>query len=277
MNSLHESNDVIDRSLAQIAAEPPTDGPGESVVGRTLAAIDRFPSGDSQHAWRRPAKIAALLLAAIGVAVILWSLASALQAQSAFADVLAASRAARTKSCRITIEGPGHPPITFSQLLKEPDLMRLEFADGQISIDNWHTATHIVLDAKNRTAVVSPLSGDRLTEGAFSVRSLEQLAHHDYQKLAVRKINGRTAVGFRFSRGDTTDDIWADAKTHQLILTEVSIINAGQTSRYRADDFRFDIPMEDSLFEVPAGYQVIKGMPVRNEVRRISPGATTQP
>jgi outer membrane lipoprotein-sorting protein len=194
----------------------------------------------------------------------------------AFSDVAEALSSVQTATWKTTsvveIKVPETRTVTLraNAMFLAPSRERTETtADGAtsaaISIIDGQKYKAITLDPATRTATVInlknfPASGNPFGRTFQALRELvasEQSGQPgQMERLGQRSIDGRGAEGSRIQVGSTKVEIWADPQT--LLPIRVEQTNTEPNSSVVMTDFRFNVPLDESLFsvDIPSGYTV---------------------
>lgn len=176
----------------------------------------------------------------------------------AWADVLKNVEAARTVMYRDEFEEGDVREVATVRIL-EPYLRRSDKIEGSgrddAAILDTLNCKCITLYSRTKTAVIGKEDGS-----SFRIRTYEKLKTDlrdgTEKDLGHVKLNGRDTICFEISREHGKTTVWADPNTALPIQIEtISDENGG--TRTLMSDIRFDIELDEQLFEPPADYCVL--------------------
>jgi hypothetical protein len=183
----------------------------------------------------------------------------------AWADVLEKVEAARTIMYRHELE-KGDVREARIVRIEEPYLSRSDYiARSDHGEPNIPRSSAFVLDTqKAKTTSFYPrtkLAVIGKEEGpGFSIRTYEKLKKDlrdgTEKDLGRVKLNGRDAICFEISQEDGKTTVWADPDTALPIQIETVSDENGRI-RTLMSDIRFDVELDDRIFEIPADYCVL--------------------
>ncbi len=192
--------------------------------------------------------------------------------QSLFAEVIDHLRAARsvTYVTHLYTEGNTKPSETKT-MIAEDGRKRIEFVGGTISILDSSSRVRLMLIKDAKRALVYDLDKQRPNNPPNDQWAwLEKLkAHGDKPdvQLGKKTLGSRSVEGFVAKQGQYAYTIWVDTKTKELVQVEHEMFVKGTSiTKVVMTDFRFNEPLDESLFsfDVPAGYEVQKQLPIPN-------------
>ena len=239
--------------------------------------------------WRKIMKnrLSKLSIAAamvIGISLLVYWFTSS-GSSVAFADVLqkicGSSYTFRSDQLMCPMRNATGSPIKGSIL--EPGRMRLDCEPmpglGAISsIVDGQSGQCLILFHQQKVAelLTNPVPNRNAGGGGFMaflnepVRKLWNLRNGTEKNLGKKTLDGRQVEGFEATIEDAGDipreqplrftvRIWADVKTAEPVLAEMTMNAADgsdQTIRWKMDQFKLDVQMDESLFRIgpPAGY-----------------------
>lgn len=183
----------------------------------------------------------------------------------AWADVLKNVEAARTIMYRHELE-KGDIREARIVRIKEPYLSRSDYIEqSDPSEPDIPQSSAFVLDTeKAKTTSFYPrtkLAVIGKEEGpGFSIHTYEKLKKDlrdgTEKDLGRVKLNGRDVVCFEISREDGKTTVWADPNTALPIQIETVSDENGRI-RTLMSDIRFDVELDDRIFEIPVDYCVL--------------------
>jgi len=207
---------------------------------------------------------------------------------SAFQDVAAKMREAKSYSCKITAETELDLPAGQDGEAKRVEVSRLYWASSgsvrqeSLEADKIGNVTvysegkpGVYIDHSQRTFVVLPEQS--IQPGPDSpghwIESLARSPGKNALDLGVQGIMGRRAHGYQLESGETATGfltgmsvrVWADQITQLPVLLEME--TGDLKTKFRFEEFRWNIPLAPELFStaVPAGYVDTTPPPVTNE------------
>ncbi len=242
----------------------------EKVLGNVLQALDeheRQKSGvTKRQIWRtimsnRITKLAVAAAIVIAVLIGLHYFAGPVSVTtSAYAEIAQRLQNARTMLYTVTTTTSvqGMPDMRMEIAFKEPGFMRMTMPGGYVSVMDCiqGKGLSIMPDKKQFIEMeISNLPGDGGRQQFNTIEKLRSLPERADAVLGEREIDGRTVQGFRVTEDGTTNTVWIDPKTRELVEIEMQFDNAPGTSATMTG-FRFDADLPDELFnlEPPDGY-----------------------
>jgi outer membrane lipoprotein-sorting protein len=223
--------------------------------------------------------VAAAVLAAL-VGLMSW-LVPGSWAPVAFADVAEQLNQVHSATWTTTsvVDVQGTPPkrvrFTTDAMFLAPSRERMETtadddaASTSINIIDGQKNKAIALVPATKMAIVVELKNFRPEDNSFgrTFQGLRELVANaqsgqagQVERLGPKTIDGRAAEGFRIRLGSIDVTLWADPKTLLPVRVEdsTSAVADGPKVSLVMKDFRFNIPLDESLFavEVPSGYRV---------------------
>lgn len=266
-------DDVLDLAAAQLRAAPVPDVPPHLLAAAAEAVSARAREGGAFQMkkgfpMKRILRIAALIAIAAGIAALIGHLTIGTGATTvAWADVQNHIRSIQTMSFAMTMQMPNQPEMRMTMKIKEPGLMRQDMDSPQEAhnIFNMQQEMGVMLVPAQKAAVrmsfagLDPAMKKKMDEQDFS-QSFKKMLGENATEIGVREIDGRKAKGFHLVQGPMASmgmkniEIWVDAATGAPV--EMSMEFGPGKAKYT--DFRFNEPMDDSLFslEIPEGYEV---------------------
>jgi len=252
--SFTQDHDALRDALMASLAESATQEERSGVVMR----LRRF-TGD----FTMNGRIAKLAIAAAIVLTVLLGLhylgGSPVGTTVAWADVLKNVEAAKTFMYTWEfVKGDEREVIVIRVL--EPYLCRHDTVEGSdrhdASIMNTQTNKRIALYPRTKTAVIHKGEG----RPGLQLRNYEKLKRDlrngTEKDLGRIKLNGRDTICFEITREDQTTTVWADPNTALPVQIE-TISNENGPTRSLMSDIRFDVQLDERLFEPPTDYCVL--------------------
>ena len=210
------------------------------------------------------------LLAAAAMLILAFLLAAP---GSLLADVAARVREVKTYSCRCTMIAPGESfdKEVMRYYWKAPGSIRMEMYHDDCLIEtSIHPAGKpgIKIRPVKKTYRVVPPRNFR--PGPWSpghwLTALANYAGEPDRELGIGEIDGRRARGFQvaasklaldvFLPGEPVMRIWVDVDSRLPVLFEIDVQKGSERGTVRFDEFRWDVPLSDDLFQVsvPEGF-----------------------
>ncbi len=155
------------------------------------------------------------------------------------------------------------PTVRTQIAFKEPGYLRTSTADGFVTIvhasgGEVRGLNLIPLQKKYNTFGFTNAPDVHKPDGGpyVSLEKLRALPNQADEALGRKPIDGRTLEGYRVHETDTTTTVWVDPKTGEPARVEMEF-PAAPGMNMILSDFRFDVPLDDSLFslEPPAEYE----------------------
>ena len=258
----------IERELEQFVEgvadpAPARDEHRRELRRRLLAAMSSAPGPDvvsPKSKWRSimnipwirwSATAAVVLLAAILVPLY------ALQSPSVvWADVNAALKQAKTLSLKIVVYQGKDVRTRETISFLEPDCVRID-RKGASTVIDWGRRKMLTLMPEQKLAVEGTMKEHHGQSGPRNwLASLKEIVgSKNADRIGSKTFEDHVCNGWRVINklGNTT--VWADAKTGRLVRVEMTM-NSGDVKTVMSD-FRFDPPLDESLFslEIPEGYE----------------------
>ncbi len=163
-----------------------------------------------------------------------------------------------------TIVGRDETGPAFHDMVKGSRIRRTVSDRNDVVIIDLDAGRMLALDPQSASATYVDIRGP-IQEGTRSylglvreiVTRLNDRPDLPVQNLGRQEIDGRTAIGFQVSEGNTQLTIWADPKTGLPMRIEVL---QGQSFTI-LKNIEFDVPVDDSLIsmDIPAGYTLQEG------------------
>ena len=176
----------------------------------------------------------------------------------AFADVMQNIQNARTLTYRNVITSADQDPQVTKTMVLEPHLMRVELPDGMVWILDHGQGKTLILDSKNKEAVISTTL--QKTLGLYDTfRNFRNVPDFPVSRIGQRTIAGMQSVGFQLTRenGENVIIVWADPQTSLPIRIERTVKDEiGQVIKSVTTNIIFDAELDQSLFrlDAPKGY-----------------------
>jgi len=241
----------------------------DRVLGNLLQALDKFEKKKSgvirPEIWRTIMKSPVTKIAAAAV-IIIAVLIGILQlggSTPAFADVVRPLLTARTATYKMTVDMKDIPAQTIEGMFMEPSRMRQVMSGGNIQIfDMSQGQIMTLMPAVKKAMIVEMENIPEHQKGQINmfhaIRNLiQETEDESVAFIGEQKIDGANAIGYHVGARNMGMTIWADAKTLLPIRIEYSMGEMmGMEGTVIMSDFVFDVELDESLFEVPEGYDV---------------------
>lgn len=183
---------------------------------------------------------------------------SPMETTVAWAAVLRNVEAAKTIMYRDEFERGDVREVATVRIL-EPYLRRSDVIEGSgrfdVAILDTLNRRCITFYPRTKSAVIGKEDGS-----SFQIRAYENLKRDlrdgTEKDLGRVKLNGRETLCFEISGANGKTTVWADPETALPIQIEALAEENGRTRR-RMSDIRFDVELDQRLFEPPADYCVL--------------------
>jgi outer membrane lipoprotein-sorting protein len=220
--------------------------------------LGRFAGGFTMNSRVTKAAVAAAIL--ITVLLGLHYLGGSVDGTTvAWADVLKNVEAAKTLMYTREFEKGDIREVMVVRVM-EPYLCRHDYIEGgggcDVGIMNTQTGKQINLHPRTKSASISDeegYAGHQFREYKNLKRDLRDGTEKDLGRI---KLNGRDTICFEVTQEDQTTTVWADPNTALPIQIETISDKDGRTHT-RMRDIRFDVELDERLFEPPADYCVL--------------------
>jgi hypothetical protein len=205
--------------------------------------------------------------AAVIIIAVLVGLNQIIGSTPAFADIVRPLLTARTATFKMTVNIEGEPAQSFEGMFMGPSRMRHVVPLGNIQIFDWTQRQSITLIPTLKKAMIIemeniPENQDQNRLNMFQeirrrIRKAQENENESVEFIGERKIDGVNAIGYRVEDLGMGMTVWADAKTLMPIRIEYSMGEMmGHEGTVIMSDIVFDVELDESLFEVPEGYDV---------------------
>ncbi len=178
-------------------------------------------------------------------------------ASVAWADVLENIEAARTVMYIREFESSNEKEVVETRIM-EPYYYREDVIESNskynVVIRNTKLNKNLLLFPHTKMGVI----GDDGDSPVYELRAYERLKR-DFRdgtekNLGRVKLNGRETICFEISKENQKITVWADPNTALPIQIEEISEENGDRRRVLRSDIKFDIELDDQLFEPPADY-----------------------
>lgn len=224
-------------------------------VKSNALALDEKPVPKTQPSarhtsWSRPwlqiAILAAGVLLVLGVTMMFPS------SSSAFAQVVSNIR--KLATAKFTVENLGPGNLTAVASAKAPGHFRLDFqAPGNpVNITNGEAGELIAFDS-----ISNQVSVNEIPKASSDFDILQLIQKPDVNAALSKDEN--TIVGTQlYDILDGQGKIWVDVETQLPKRIEMTPLKGLGITTVVYRDFEWDVPLEDSLFAMPAGKEVVR-------------------
>jgi outer membrane lipoprotein-sorting protein len=195
----------------------------------------------------------------------------------AFADVVRQVAQTHSFTARVVqYSASGQKSLSAMLYMKGPRV-RLEFLgspDQLVNIGNRDTGELIALNTAGRSATRYLNASDPFDLPAW----LRDVPNSSVERVGEKVFDGRRLTGFAsaFGRAGGTVTVWVDPVTKLPVRVVFGSDGTGGTAHQEFEDVRFDVPLDDALFDTtpPKGFYVQDMGGLRED--QIRPIVTTQ-
>jgi len=250
--AFHRNPDVLREELLNALSEQQ---PEQQKRGRRQSPVHRLLRGPiMNHRITQLAAAAAILIAAMVGIHFLGG--SADGTSVAWGDVLDNVEAARTVMYTREFEKGNEREVAIIRII-DPYLCRSDMVQGSggydVGIINTLKNKCLTFFPRTKTAVISDEDGYPGLQLRTYEKIKRDLRDGTEKDLGRVKLNGRDTVCFEISRETGKTTVWADPNTALPIQIE-TISNENGRTRTLMSDIRFDMELDERLFEPPADY-----------------------
>jgi outer membrane lipoprotein-sorting protein len=181
----------------------------------------------------------------------------------AFAEVVRPLLTAHTATYKMTVNIEGETAQTVEGMFMEPSRMRQEMPQGGIMIIDQNGSRMITLIPPAKKAMIVemenvPYDNQGQVNMFHAIRELiRQTGDESVAFIGEQKIDGVNTIGYHIGARNMGMTIWADAKTLLPVRIEYSMGELmGTEGTVTMSDIVFDVELDESLFEIPEGYDV---------------------
>lgn len=204
-----------------------------------------LPTAFTKRRWIQLASLAACALLVVG-------LSTMVSPRDAFAQVVDKIRNLAT--AKFTVEFIGTNNLVATASVKAPDRMRLDFqAPGQpVNITNGKSGELIAFDA-----ISDQVSVNAIPKADSNVDILQMLQKPDVH--AVLNVNENTIAGTQlYEIFNGQGRVWIDSQTQLPKRVEMTQPTGFAITKLVYRDFEWDVLLDDSLFFMPPGKNVVR-------------------
>ena len=220
------------------------------------------------HVFRYTAVAAAFVLLAIFA---VWWMVVDRTASPSFAQMI--EEVAKATSVTFVSQTEVRSERTDEEVRKEDlkwhiqgEKIRMEEIDGTIAvIADGQRQTFSRLERKLKKATVEPLVEEIAEQFADPVSQIQRLNAEDAQLIGEEQLDGRAVqlyqldkVAFLFVRGRGQMKIWVDPQTRLPVKILLDPTRKGvSTGDTQISDFEWNKKLDESLFQIPADYDIV--------------------
>ncbi len=196
--------------------------------------------------WMQVATLAACIVLVLGVTIMFPS------SSSGFAQVVSNIR--KLATAKFTVENFGPSNLTAVASVKAPDRFRLDFqAPGNpVNITNGAAGELIAFDSNSNQVSVNEIPK------ASSNFDILQLIQKPDVNAVLSKADNTIAGTQLYDILDGQGKIWVDVQTQLPKRIEMTPLPGMGTTPVVYRDFEWDVPLDDNLFAMPVGKQVVR-------------------
>jgi len=263
---MNDNDKYIEKFVNDIPFDTPDNKHRDKLKKQLLNAFPKHrlqPTVHTVHVWRtimksKTSKLAAAALIIIAVFVGIHYFGGSIE-NVAFADVMQNIQNARTLTYRSVITPADQNPQVVKTTVIEPHLMRVELPDGKVWILDHSQGKTLLLDSKNKHAVMS--STPQQTLGVYDTfRDFRNNPDFSVSQIGQRTIDGMKTIGFQLTRENDENNrliVWANPQTSLPIRIEQTVKDEnGQVIKSVTTNIIFDAELDQSFFrlDAPDGY-----------------------
>ena len=256
-NANNNFDDLLDRATQAIIDQAPHDLPPTEIVAATTARTEQTEV--SLTLFAKPIHSRAISRWAISTvaiaATVLLAVSFMYTAPSAFAQVVERIKLMKTATFIVEFKGIKQSPDFVAQATaKSPDKLRFDFAlpNQPVNITNGAAGELISYDARSDTVTVNEISK---AHASFDI--LHQLQSVDARAVEVNAENTVNGTDL-YSIFDGRGRVWVDITSKLPIRIEFNSNDEFGASKLVYRDFRWDVPVDDSLFQMPEGRSIVR-------------------
>jgi outer membrane lipoprotein-sorting protein len=259
-----DNPDQMDELIVRIVdAFEQVDSPPRPSNEETIETISRTTGSRSVpriplHKRRIMKIITPLVAIAAGIvlAISLWPLSQNI----VFAQVLEKLRKADLVTFTFTFQRPGFPEVSGNAYAKSPDLLRYDLKT------NGHTTVNITNYSKGELISFDPAATEatvwkhpREAADVDVVRRLRQMKGDGAKRVIEEDAKSDPNIDvFEVSEGDVAGKVWVNKQTKLPIRIEMHAPSESGLGGAVYSNFDWSPTIADSMFEIPAGFKVIK-------------------
>lgn len=254
MQNVNNYDELLDRASQAVLDDAPGDFPPNELVLATKTLMEQSQQVDNfTVAPERQRKVGRWSMAALAVAASLLAIVVPFFSSSnAFAQVVDNIR--RIATAKFTIENIGPSNLNAVASVKAPDRFRLDFqAPGQpVNITNGAAGELIAFDSNS-----NQVSVNEIPKANSNFDILQLLQKPDLNAVLSKDENTITGTQL-FDILDGQGKVWVDVETQLPKRIEMTPTPGMGTTPVVCRDFEWDVPLDDGLFAMPVGKEVVR-------------------
>ena len=254
MQNVNNYDELLDRASQAVLDDAPGDFPPNELVLATKTLMEQSQQVDNfTVAPERQRKVGRWSMAALAVAASLLAIVVPFFSLSnAFAQVVNNIR--KLATAKFTIENIGPSNLNAVASVKAPDRFRLDFqAPGQpVNITNGAAGELIAFDSNS-----NQVSVNEIPKANSNFDILQLLQKPDLNAVLSKDENTITGTQL-FDILDGQGKVWVDVETQLPKRIEMTPPSGMGTTPVVCRDFEWDVPMDDGLFAMPVGKEVVR-------------------
>ena len=254
MQNVNNYDELLDRASQAVLDDAPGDFPPNELVLATKTLMEQSQQVDNfTVAPERQRKVGRWSMAALAVAASLLAIVVPFFSSSnAFAQVVNNIR--KLATAKFTIENIGPSNLNAVASVKAPDRFRLDFqAPGQpVNITNGAAGELIAFDSNS-----NQVSVNEIPKANSNFDILQLLQKPDLNAVLSKDENTITGTQL-FDILDGQGKVWVDVETQLPKRIEMTPPTGMGTTPVVCRDFEWDVPLDDGLFAMPVGKEVVR-------------------
>ena len=254
MQNVNNYDELLDRASQAVLDDAPGDFPPNELVLATKTLMEQSQQVDNfTVAPERQRKVGRWSMAALAVAASLLAIVVPFfSSSSAFAQVVNNIR--KLATAKFTIENIGPSNLNAVASVKAPDRFRLDFqAPGQpVNITNGAAGELIEFDSNS-----NQVSVNEIPKANSNFDILQLLQKPDLNAVLSKDENTITGTQL-FDILDGQGKVWVDVETQLPKRIEMTPPTGMGTTPVVCRDFEWDVPLDDGLFAMPVGKEVVR-------------------
>lgn len=254
MQNVNNYDELLDRASQALLDDAPGDLPPNELVLVTKTLMEQSQQVDNfTVAPERQRKVGRWSIAALAVAASLLAIVVPFFSSSnAFAQV--ANNIRKLATAKFTIENIGPSNLNAVASVKAPDRFRLDFqAPGQpVNITNGAAGELIAFDSNS-----NQVSVNEIPKANSNFDILQLLQKPDLNAVLSKDENTITGTQL-YDILDGQGKVWVDVETQLPNRIEMTPPSGMGTTPVVCRDFEWDVPLDDGLFAMPVGKEVVR-------------------
>jgi outer membrane lipoprotein-sorting protein len=226
--------------------------------------------------WRLNMKnpIVKIAVAATIIILVGFGIRATMSGTPAFADVVKPILEAHTATFKMVWHKENEPVQTVDGEFMDPGLERqtirasaesdqdeqvlvMDYVRGKVMALIPSRKSAMILEMENRSGDLDPEKLNQFEELRRRIRQVQENPDGTVQYLGEAEIDGRKALGYRFTNDGADSTIWADVETLLPLQIEHSLQKSGvKTGSVVMMDIQFNVPLDPAEFsmDVPSDY-----------------------